>query len=53
MLLAIDGAGNEMPWSGTADYQQKQKRIDATVFVDLPAKGSRRFVVKAALAARA
>ena len=46
VLLAVEGAGGETPWSGTQDYQQQQKRIDATVFVDLPANGSRQFVVK-------
>jgi hypothetical protein len=45
VLLAVQGAG-ETPWSGGADYQQKQKRLDATAFVDLPANGSRQFVVK-------
>lgn len=48
VLLAIEGAGDETPWSGTVDYQGQnpQKRLDATVFVDLPANGTRRFVVK-------
>jgi hypothetical protein len=48
VLLAVDGASGETPWSGTQDYQEKekQKRIDTTVFVDVPARGSRRFVVK-------
>ena len=47
VLLAIEGAGGETPWNGTEDYQRPpQKRIDTTVFVDLPARGSRQFVVK-------
>ena len=47
VLLAIEGASGETPWSGTEDYQRPpQKRIDTTVFVDLPARGSRQFVVK-------
>lgn len=49
VLLAVEGAGDEMPWSGTIDYQSgqnPQKRLDATVFVDLPANGMRRLVVK-------
>ena len=46
VLLAVQGAGEEAPWSGTSDYQSQQKRIDATVFVDLPARGTRQFVVK-------
>jgi hypothetical protein len=47
VLLAIEGTSGETPWSGTHDYQGgQQKRIDTTVFVDLPARGSRQFVVK-------
>ena len=49
IVLAVEGAGDEMPWSGTIDYQSgqnPQKRLDATVFVDLPANGMRRLVVK-------
>jgi len=46
VLLAIEGASSETPWSGTQDYQGQQKRLDTTVFVDLPANGSRQFVVK-------
>jgi hypothetical protein len=45
VLLAVQGAG-ETPWSGGSDYQQKQKRLDITAFVDLPAHGSHQFVVK-------
>ena len=49
VLVAIEGVGGEAPWSSTQDYQEKQEkqtRIDTTVFVDVPARGSRRFVVK-------
>lgn len=48
VLLAVEGAGEELPWSGTVDYQGQnpQKRLDATAFVDLPANGTRRLVVK-------
>ena len=48
VLLAVDGGGDEVPWSGTVDYQGQnpQKRLDATAFVELPANGSRRLVVK-------
>jgi hypothetical protein len=46
VLLGLEGAGEEAPWSGTSDYQTRQKRLDATVFVTLPAKGTRRLVVK-------
>ncbi|MGH7447419.1 MAG: hypothetical protein ACRELT_07650, partial [Longimicrobiales bacterium] len=46
VLMSIEGAGDDPAWSGTRDYQREQKRIDATVVVDLPARGSRQFVVK-------
>jgi hypothetical protein len=46
VLLAIQGVSGETPWSGTQDYQKQEKRIDTTVFVDLPARSSRQFVVK-------
>ena len=47
VLLAIEGVSGETPWSGTQRLPAtQQKRIDATVFVDLPANGSRQFVVK-------
>lgn len=46
VLLAIEGAHGEVPWSGTADFQRQQKRLDATVFVDLPAGASRHLIVK-------
>jgi hypothetical protein len=46
VLLSIAGGDGPVAWNGTRDFQQKQKRLDATVFVDLPAKGTRRIVVK-------
>ena len=46
VLLSVEGVAGPVPWSGTADYQAPQKRIDATAFVDLPANGTRTFVVK-------
>ena len=48
ILLALEGVSGEMPWSGTSDFQRQrpQKRFDATVFMDVPAGGTRRFVVK-------
>lgn len=46
VLFALEGAGPEPAWSGTHDYQSKQKRLDATVFVNLPANGSHELVVK-------
>lgn len=45
-LFAIEGAGGEIVWSGIRDYQREQKRVNATVFVDLAPRGSREFVVK-------
>ena len=48
VLLGVEGGVASRSWSGTRDYQraEPQKRIDATVFVDLPANGTRQFVVK-------
>jgi len=51
VLLAIHGAGDPAGWSGTSDYQPQQnpppqKRIDVTVSVDLPARGTRQLIVK-------
>jgi hypothetical protein len=46
VMLALEGEIGEMPWGGTADFQRQQKRIDATVFMNLPAKGARTLVVK-------
>lgn len=47
VLLGIAGAGDETLWNGTVDYQSQnpQKRLDATVFIKLPANGTQRFVV--------
>jgi hypothetical protein len=44
VLLAVAGDGS-IAWNGTSDLQRQQKRLDATVFVDLPAKGTRRVTV--------
>lgn len=49
VLLAVDGGDGDPLWNGTRDYQSgpnRQKRVDATVFLDLPANGTRQFVVK-------
>ena len=49
VLLAVEGGDGEPLWNGTRDYQSgpnRQKRVDATVFLDLPANGTRQFVVK-------
>ena len=46
VLMSVEGVRDPAAWSGTRDYQRQHKRIDATVLVDLPVRGSRRFVVK-------
>lgn len=46
VLFSIEGAGEEVVWSGTRDYQREQKRIDATVFARLAARGTAELVVK-------
>ena len=46
VVLGVEGVAREVQWSGIHDYQREQKRLNATVFVDLPAGGSREFVVK-------
>jgi hypothetical protein len=46
VLFAIEGIDQEAEWNGTHDYQREEKRVDATVYLSLPANGSREFVVK-------
>jgi hypothetical protein len=46
IVLGIEGAGPEVEWGGVHDTQRDQKRLNATVFLDLPANGSREFIVK-------
>lgn len=46
VVLGIQGVDNLTSWAGVADYQKQEKRLNATVTVDLPAKGSREFIVK-------
>jgi hypothetical protein len=46
VLFTIDGAGTDLIWAGTADYQHELKRIDGTFVADLAANASRDFVVK-------
>jgi hypothetical protein len=49
VVLAVEGGDGEPLWNGTRDYQSgpnRQKRVDATVFLDIPANGTRQFVVK-------
>jgi len=45
-LFAVQGSYSDLQWTGVRDYQQEQKRMDATVFLGLPASGTREFVVK-------
>jgi hypothetical protein len=46
VVLDVQGADLKVEWSGVHDTQREEKRLNATVFVDLPAGGSREFVVK-------
>ncbi|MCW5981045.1 MAG: hypothetical protein KIT09_23385 [Bryobacteraceae bacterium] len=46
VLLAVEGGDGDVAWSGVRDYQREQRRLNATVFLDLGARGSREFVVK-------
>jgi hypothetical protein len=45
-LFTIEGVEHGFEWHGTREHQKKSRRIDATVFADLPARGSREFVIK-------
>lgn len=45
-ILGIEGAGPGVEWGGVHDTQRELKRMNATVFIDLPAGGSREFYVK-------
>jgi hypothetical protein len=46
VLLALEGAGREVAFSGTSDFQKQQKRFDVTAMIALAANESRRFLVK-------
>ena len=46
VVLGVEGAGLQVQWSGVHDTQREQKRLNANVFIDLPAHGSSEFVVK-------
>src|SRR6185312_11873985 len=48
VLLAVSGISGEFDWNGVRDEEgkQKMKRVDGTIYLDLPANGSSRFVVK-------
>jgi hypothetical protein len=48
VLLALTGLDGEFQWNRTSDYQREMKRVNGTVFLDLPAHGTRHFIVKLA-----
>ena len=48
VLLSITGVGDGFEWNGVSDYQRDMKRVNGTVFLNMPAKGTREFVVKLA-----
>jgi len=45
-LFSIQGASTPVEWSGLHERRGRMKGVEATVFLDLPAKGSKSFVVK-------
>ena len=45
VLFSISGSDN-VQWSGAADYQHEMKRINGTLFANVPANGTREFIVK-------
>lgn len=47
-MFAIEGASEDVAWEGVGDYQREMQRVNATVFVPLPAHGTRGFTVKLA-----
>jgi hypothetical protein len=50
VLFAVSGFSGAVDWNGVRDDEGKRqmKRVDGTVFLDLPANGSSQFVVKLA-----
>jgi len=46
VLFAIQGVQKKVGWSGVREFKTKEKRVNATVFLDLPANSSSEFVVK-------
>jgi hypothetical protein len=46
ILFCLQGIEGGVQWSGLKDYQQKQRRVNATVRLNSPASGFREFVVK-------
>ncbi|MGH7868561.1 MAG: hypothetical protein ACREP9_13280, partial [Candidatus Dormibacteraceae bacterium] len=45
-LFTIQGVGQNVEWSSVKEYGREEQRVEATVFLNLPPKGSREFVVK-------
>lgn len=45
ILLAVDGTGADVAWSGGNESEQKSKRLNITVSVALPAHGASEFFV--------
>ena len=45
-VFLIEGIDEPVEWSGVRDYQREQRRVDTTVFLDVPSKGAQEFVVK-------
>jgi hypothetical protein len=46
VLLSVRGADGVPAWSGVKDYQDKMRRANVTVFLEVPANGSREIIVK-------
>lgn len=46
VLFSIQGTSSPVAWSGLQERRSRMKGVQATVFLDLPANGSRSFVVK-------
>jgi hypothetical protein len=47
-LFSIQGATSQVAWSALRGGRNRMKEVQATVFMDLPANGSKSFVVKLA-----
>jgi len=47
-LFTIQGASSRVAWTGHHEGRDRMKEVQATVFMDLPANGSKSFVVKLA-----
>ncbi|MEW5979464.1 MAG: hypothetical protein AB1898_27020 [Acidobacteriota bacterium] len=45
-VLSIQAGSTPLKWSGVKDYQREQKRLNATLFLELASRGSSEFVVK-------